>query len=747
MTTIKSSWKTECWPMMRLLLRRNLPIGLAVFAVSFFCLPFPYILEVFRPLKEGFFYDLSGPCRVLVDPFRLIFPAMLIALPLALTLAQVYWMHSRRAVDLYHSLPVRREWLLLANAGAVFLPIAVPVGVNYLIVAVAAAIRQFAGPAYLFSFFRPGELLLDYLGWMVTALALIAVALLVATQVGSVFENLVFTGVLLCAPAGIYWVCAVICSAYLPGYGGMGHMDEVLSASPLTMMALRYVMWKRYELPPSLYMWWLIPLWGLAAVLLLWAACRLYKTRPSELAETSGAREPLNTLGRLGLVCIGGLAVAVVIHEVFRGKKTATFWQTALVCTALAAVVCQLVLNRGFRGMKKALPGMAAAVAVCTVFAFGMSHGGFGYTTYIPKNVESVTIPFRGRYGQMAKRVTASSEHYNEKGEYSYNSTSNSVFTTPEGIALVKELHRTLAQRSLEEKDRGGGYTRFGYSDGTVRYFSTRSGGSYFFAPRAMEPLLTLEESRALREQTDPRFTLTLDEVKAVRVTDATGLATAEPITDREVLGQLVEAMRRDAEEFDPTVLRDGRARAIAYITVETILPRDEYWGKIRIDKDCWRSFCLPVYPSDTHTYDILWNYPGTGELTDRLHDREAVALDIEWWGDPAFLREAYWVGTGPENLFPTRTAADPLPVLESSAPHLRIRITNPDEIREILNRCRGRDCHRTDAEGFIVTVQGADRTGCSFWLDPEEATEGIRSWYKESNIARYLPPYISPAF
>ena len=53
---------------------------------------------------------------------------------------------------------------------------------------------------------------------------------------------------------------------------------------------------------------------------------------------------------------------------------------------------------------------------------------------------------------------------------------------------------------------------------------------------------------------------LTAEEVKAVRVSDATGLVTGNPVTDPEAIRRLVEAMRQDAEAFDPTTLRDSSA-------------------------------------------------------------------------------------------------------------------------------------------------------------------------------------------
>lgn len=727
MTATISSLKKECWPLTRYYLRRNIPAALVFFAASFLIFPLQYILEVFQRFPEDLavFYELYGPAHIHTPLAHVAFPGMMVVLPVLLTLVQVHWLHSRQGTDLYHSLPVSRESLLLANAGAVFLTIAIPVTADYFIIAVAGSIRRgMMTPGDPF-FFPRVEMALDYLGWMVTTLALIAVTLVVATQVGSVFENLVFTVELLCAPAGIYMMFFVYCSQYLAGYGAYGGFNEVLLSSPATVMIVRYLLYRRNSPTQN----WVILLWGVLAALLLWAACRLYRRRPSEMAGTSGAREPLNTLGPLALVYMGGLGLAFILYW-FVNESHFPLWLGVLLCSLLVAAVCQLVLGRGLRGLKKRLPAMAAMVAVTTFFAFAVSHGGLGYSTYIPKDPESVTLTFRGRYGVLAERVIADSESVNDKGEYSYDSVGAPTFTTPEGIALVTDLHRTLAQQLLE-LDIGNfiaaGVMRFGYSDGTVRHFSQHTDNKAFFSPRPIQPILALEESRELREQTDPRFTLTAEEVKAVRVSDATGLVTGNPVTDPEAIRRLVEAMRQDAEAFDPTILRDGSARAVAYLNVETLLPKDGYWSNARIDRDCWRSFSLPVYPADANTYQALWTVMGCGEFTGRLYDDKVAALDIEWWGAPCFTREAYWVGTGPQSLFPTRSPGDPLPSLDNDFVHKRLRVTDPGEIQGILDSCLGRDCHLADTEGYIVTVEGKDRTGSSFWLTVDEVPDRVR--------------------
>ena len=173
---------------------------------------------------------------------------------------------------------------------------------------------------------------------------------------------------------------------------------------------------------------------------------------------------------------------------------------------------------------------------------------------------------------------------------------------------------------------------------------------------------MDLEESPEFRRQTDPRFTITPNEVRAVWVSDVTGLITSEAITNGETLARLLAAMKADAEAFRTSTLRDGTARAVAYLSVETTAPTPvykvtgPYWeGETTtpIEQDLWRDFCLPVYLDDRNTQAVLTD-AGYGVYTDPAPGLEKVTgLLVDWWGDCSWIREAYWTGTGPRDLWP----------------------------------------------------------------------------------------------
>lgn len=702
MTTTRSSHNSEPGRfLLGFLLRRNLPAGLCFFGVSFFCFPLQYILEVFfsRPSPDGILYLYMSTRAQIYNGFSFVSMfGMLVFLPLLLALVQAHWLHSRRASDLYHSLPVRRESLLLANAGAVFLTIALPLTLDYLIILAAGALRLAIGlPQNSLGFSFPvGEILLDWAGWMVTALAIIAVVLLVAVKIGSAFENLLFSLEVLCAPAGIIFISALVCDRYLTGFVSGLNGWELTWSTPLLLMLGRVAEHAMYIEPPPFYvMDWAILLWLVLALVLLWAACRLYRRRPSELAETAGVREPLNTLGKAVLVYIGGLGLALLIHEgTHLDTGVQPFWVTALVGAAVTALACQVLMDRGFRGLKKSLPALAATVAVVTAAAFVMTHGGLGYVNYIPEagKVKKAAITYRGRYGQLADRVLADTEEVDSEGRYRYSGTGWAEFTTPEGIRLVEDLHRHLLEIDPEGNEVFISGLTIRYNDRVERgYVGLGANGLGPHLYRDVTALLAIEENREFREQTDPRFTITPEEIQAVRVSDVTGMRTSNPITDRETIRRLTEAMRADAEAFDPVLLRDGSARAVAYLSVETPLPKERL-SDVRIHRDCWRSFCIPVYREDRETLELL-RTSGLEELTGRLYEDQVTALTIRWAGLSYAAREVYWTGAGPKDLWPSR---DTSAVLTNQPIHGRLGadgayiLRDPETIRLLLEKCLG---------------------------------------------------------
>lgn len=289
--------------LLRGLLKKNIPNMVYLALIGFIGIPLPYLLAMFRRWEEKgqwVYENISTADRgglyvgIAVGTVCLLW----LAGSFILALSGVGYMHNRRAVDLYHSLPVTRGQLLLGHVLANFLTVALPMTANTLLTTALAGIRHGMTPDR--SAFHLGAIALDLLGWYVTAFAIIVMVYLAATQVGSTFDTFLFSGVFLAALPVLCLTHTVMCQNYLAGWNYDMKWQIFCVLTPVLTMIGSY----------TTYGEWLyaaMAIWLAAGVLLLWAAVRLYTRRPSERAE-SRCREGLAAgVFRFIATFVGGL--------------------------------------------------------------------------------------------------------------------------------------------------------------------------------------------------------------------------------------------------------------------------------------------------------------------------------------------------------------------------------------------------------------------------------------------------------
>ena len=128
-----------------------------------------------------------------------------------------------------------RPQLLLSNLASAFTIVMAPTAVNYLLMGITAAVSGSRGAV-----FSPLGILSEFACWGVYVLTVLAVVAFVAVQVGTVFDNLIFSGELLAVPAFIAFAALGVFSMMLAGFN-MDNVDPfVLGAlSPISLMVIR----------------------------------------------------------------------------------------------------------------------------------------------------------------------------------------------------------------------------------------------------------------------------------------------------------------------------------------------------------------------------------------------------------------------------------------------------------------------------------------------------------------------------
>ena len=104
-------------------LRRMKGMFLIYTLLCFITYPMPYLMKAVdaaRRAAQGYrYYGLIGIPEIYTDISALLYFAVVIAGAVLISVYCNSFMHNRRAVDVFHALPVKRGVLLLANFAAV----------------------------------------------------------------------------------------------------------------------------------------------------------------------------------------------------------------------------------------------------------------------------------------------------------------------------------------------------------------------------------------------------------------------------------------------------------------------------------------------------------------------------------------------------------------------------------------------------------------------------------------------------
>lgn len=543
--------------LLRGLLKKNISNMVYLALIGFIGIPLPYLLAMFRRWEEKgqwVYENISTADRgglyvgIAVGTVCLLW----LAGSFILALSGVGYMHNRRAVDLYHSLPVTRGQLLLGHVLANFLTVALPMTANTLLTAALAGIRHGMTPDR--AAFHLGAIALDLLGWYVTAFAIIVMVYLAATQVGSTFDTFLFSGVFLAALPVLCLTHTVMCQSYLAGWNYDMKWQIFCVLTPVLTMIGSY----------TTYGEWLyaaMAIWLAAGVLLLWIA-------------------------------IFALAVYFFV---------------------------ELILGRGFKGMKRGSIMMGAAMAAVTVLYAGILFtGGLGFEKRVPaaERLASVTLDYRGRYNNVylneAERLH-SYEGENHAIYYSYDSIGEVTLRGPEALKAATALHRLLTESDQngvsDENYMGRIELEYTFNDGRVmkRVYHAYGGDALLAAYAA------LEDTPEFQSRTNPLYYWVAEEspYREIDLCDATGFhKTALTETDYDTAA-LVAALRLDMLAEKAMDYYDQERRTVCYLYLKSEL--DEKYSHQPAEKDFYSSFTVPVGESYTHTLELLreWGLEG----------------------------------------------------------------------------------------------------------------------------------------
>ena len=600
MTTATSySSPKRCLNLYGGLLRRGRGLLFLVFVLEFIFSTVQYWIYLSNTvMKEGAgqgIYFFAGQSQLHTGVMAVCFTGILLVAPLVVGLIQMSYMHSRKAVDVYHSLPVTRPQLLLTNLAAAFTIVMAPTAVNYLLMGVTAAITSGRGAV-----FDPLGILAEFAGWAVYVLAVLAVVAFVAVLVGTIFDNLIFSMELLAAPAFTVFTVLCVFSLMLAGFT-MNNVNYyvVASISPISLWVVRMAMpWSLAaagervsdDFAQAVSITNLgVVIWLVLAAVLIAAACLLYRRRPTETAEQSTSRGPLALVGKALFMLLCGPIGSTLLCTILNLTSPLAYLTWTVVLAAVAYVVAEAVLLRGFRGFQRGLVSGGVLLVIAVAFGAVILTGGFGYQDRVPalEEVESVSIDYRGRYHlPMADASTKTPNQMSEEERqaaiadgtyypYYYDLVNTVTLIQPESIQAVEEIHQMILRqqgggRDTWDVNSSTGSERYGYVGLQITYH-LQGGGvlrrQYSGIPGdAIEALARLENLEEFKTETHPIFTAQAADFSSVTIQGITGEAA---ITDSTQIARLIDALAADYREETVDSLMDGSQEDLALVAFQ----------------------------------------------------------------------------------------------------------------------------------------------------------------------------------
>lgn len=322
------------------------------------------------------------------------------------------WLFSKKKLDLYHSLPVKREkmfWVFYLDGILMYLiPELVILAVGML---AAGFMMELSLPV-------AAVVLADVLNNLVFFLLFYSVAVAVIMMTGTIFAGILGTGVLLAYGPALIGVAESYC-----GFFETRLVEESLMTrggtytSPVTWMADYFM---GIDLPPIYLGDRAIPqglcrpelaVLVLICLLITGASLFLYRKRASERSGESVVFGPVKTVVKWMVVVLFALAVGFVFMAM---SSDQTFWLFfGIVFGAVVSHgVIEIIYQMDFKAIWSHKLCMAGCIAVSVLIACVFRFDWFGYDSWLPKQsrVESMGVEIAGFNPNM--------NYYYETGEY-----------------------------------------------------------------------------------------------------------------------------------------------------------------------------------------------------------------------------------------------------------------------------------------------------------------------------------------
>lgn len=415
----------------------------------------------FKEQYTFLFSDSMGYMRYMVI-------AALLGIGLLMGIATFRFITGKKTVNVYYSLGIKRTRLFtakyLSGLTLVGLSVAVPMLVALLVNLVVLGANRYLFTAFFYLLF--GMFSVVAFSYTLTAV--------VFTTVGTAFEGVLFSGILLLFPEILFSCLQVFIrklvlgtplgsnfsSMYTMGYYAGDSMQTLPKQYP-QFNPLRYMSQGLYTYSQggvvgklvdynnggNMIAWktpdFLVPIiWLLVTAALFAFGVFFYERRKAEIGGFIGKNKVLNFVG-IFLVGIFGFATA---FDLLQSKGTAIAIAVGAVVFVVIYAVLSLVLLRNVRQFVKDLPALPMQLALTALIFVFFATGYFGAANKIPETADIVSAQISLPYQNYQLQSTGNYYGYYIAGMQTADTAPKGNYTESQDIEFVRGVHKMLVE-------------------------------------------------------------------------------------------------------------------------------------------------------------------------------------------------------------------------------------------------------------------------------------------------------------
>ncbi len=384
----------------------------ALFSIVLF-LVFPVMGAMRIQSRDGASFDYNDKIfllKELLGPHNEMFMILIVLCAVVCGLSSFFYLYSKKKVDLYHSLPVKREVIFCANYINGLLVLLVPYVISILITVGEAALNRLFPQEVLMATLN-GIMIHFLYYWMIYTVTIIAVII-----TGNIWTS--FLGAMVLMSYGLILAMAKSSyfNAFFETYFSMDAEGVALQKLSPVMNYFRTIQAYDSSEPYALN----LLIQSIITLVLMGIALFLFKKRPSEAAGRAIAFEKSKTPIKFLLVIPLSLISGILLRESVSNNYDGWLIFGIVFFMVIIYGIIQVIFNSDIRsafGQKRHLL-ICALVTFAVVGYFRIDP--FQYDEYIPKenDIKSIGIELNFRDDEYAFIYSGSNMDYSSSVDY-----------------------------------------------------------------------------------------------------------------------------------------------------------------------------------------------------------------------------------------------------------------------------------------------------------------------------------------